>query len=142
MKRTVLFAALAAVALVPATSDAAPKKKERTETLSYTLPTGVTSPAVSGATCGDPVRACLNVSLGKDEKYIKFSVKDSTGLKVGIQYFAGETNDDYQSVQTICGEGKSTFKKPSMVSFRIALDNSCAGIPTQGKLTVVISNLP
>lgn len=144
MKRIATLGAIALLVAVPMTSEAAPKRKERTETLSYTLPTGVTAAgAASTASCGDPVRKCLVISLGKDEKYIKFVAKDSAGQSVGIQYYPGTTSADYSAgVQYTCGEGKATFKKPTEVSFRIAIDSSCPGVPTSGTLTVVISNLP
>lgn len=144
MKRLATFAALALLVTVPVASEAAPKRKERTETLSYTAPNGATiAGAAATAGCGPAdIRTCLNVTLTKDEKYIKFSAKDSSGQTVGIQYFAGETNDDYQSAAFTCGEGKGTYKKGGMVSFRIAIDTSCPSLPTSGTLTVVISNLP
>ena len=141
MKRAVTLFALAAVAVVPNAGHTAEKRVERTEVLNYTLPTGVTTPAALTGSCGDPVRACLNVTLGKNEKYIKFTAADATGQPVGVQYFAGETNADYAGVQSVCNEGKATFKKGGLVSFRIAVDPTC-GVPTQGTLTVVISNLP
>ncbi len=143
MKRFAMLAAVAAIAVVPTTGHAAPKRVERTVVLDYTLPTGATVGGVASTGSCDPVRVCLLLPLGKEDKYIKFVAKDAVSPAVGIQFYPGSTNADYSAgVQYACGEGKTNFKKPVEVSFRIAIDSSCPGVPTQGTLTVVISNLP
>ncbi|HVF19704.1 MAG TPA: hypothetical protein VNA14_05625 [Mycobacteriales bacterium] len=145
MKRVVTLLAIGALAALPATSDAAVKRKERTVTFDYVVANGANVGGVgSTAGCGPvaPLRPCMNVTLAKDEKHIKFVAKDASGQSVGIQYFAGETNADYQSVAHTCNAGKGSFKKGGLVSFRIGVDSNCPGIPTEGTLTVVISNLP
>ena len=143
MKRSALLVALAAVALVPASGEAAPKRVERTVVLDYIAPTGATIAGAASTGSCDPVRTCLLLPLGKEDKYLKFVAKDAASPTVGIQYYPGSTNADYSAgVQYTCGEGKMNLKQPVEVSFRIAIDTSCPGVPTQGTLTVVISNLP
>jgi hypothetical protein len=140
VKRTALLATLALVAVSPTLAHAAPKASKRTITFDYASPVGLTTPAANVAlNCNGPITACWDFTTVKGEKAVAVSAKDSTGTPVGLQVF---TDDDYNSVQTFCGTGSITVspKAATSVSVRVAVDPTCAGIPTNGTLTAVITN--
>ena len=141
MKRTALVAALALVAVSPALAHAAPKASKRTITFDYSNPVGLTSPAANVAlNCNGPIGGCWDFTTHKGEKTVTVSAKDSTGTPVGLQIF---TDDDYAgNVQTFCGTGTITVspKTATQVGVRAAFDPTCAGLPTSGTFTAVITN--
>jgi hypothetical protein len=140
VKRTALLATVALVAVTPAVAHAAPKAKQRTITSPYSGPVGVSVTAGLGGAlnCTGPLAGCWDFTTVKGEKTVTISAKDSTGTPVGLQIF---TDDDYaNNVQFFCGTGSITVspKAATSVGVRIAVDPSCAGIPTSGTLTAVI----
>jgi hypothetical protein len=143
VKRTALVATLALVAVTPAIAHAAPPKApkatKRTVTLDYKGALGLSSPAVAfNSNCSAGIGDCMEFTTVKGEKTITFSAVDQTGQPVGIQVF---TDDDFNSVQTLCGSGTLTVspKTPTAVSVRPAY-STCTGQPTTGTITAVITN--
>jgi hypothetical protein len=142
VKRTALVAALALIAVGPAVAHAGPKASKRTLTATYQHPVAVSVTTGLGATlnCTGPMAGCWEFSTVKGEKTVTISAKDSTGTPTGLQIF---TDDDYaNNVQFFCGTGTITVspKVATPVGVRIAFDPSCAGVPTSGTLTAVITN--
>jgi hypothetical protein len=145
MKRAVVAVAVAAIAVVPAAGHAAPKppkKTVRTVTLEYQ---GFCTAQVSGAVYWGP-NACpqeafITVVLTKAEKYVTYKAEDASGTPTPMQVW---TNGDYNSVGTVCSDGKFTSKKGGgSLDIATALEApDCGGIPTQGTITITISNLP
>jgi hypothetical protein len=142
VKRTALVAALALVAVSPTLAHAAPKPTKRTLTAPYSGPVGasVTSGLGGALNCTGPLAGCWDFTTRKGEKTVTISAQDSTGTPVGLQIF---TDDDYaNNVQFFCGTGTITVspKAATAVGVRIAVDASCAAVPTSGTLTAVITN--
>jgi hypothetical protein len=140
VKRTALVATLALVAVTPAVAHAAPKPTKRTVTASYSGFYGTSNPAFAfNANCTGGVGDCWNFTTVKGEKTVVISAKDNSGTPTGLQVF---TDDDFQGVQTYCGTATITVspKTPTPVSVRPVLTDSCAGVPTNGTLTAVITN--
>ena len=140
MKRTAVVAMLALVAVSPAVAHAAPKASKRTVTASYDGFYGTSNPAFSfNANCTGGVGDCWDFTTVKGEKTVVISAKDDNGMQVGLQVYL---DDDFQSVETYCGTATITVspKTPTPVSVRPVVADSCAGVPTSGTLTAVITN--
>jgi hypothetical protein len=139
VKRTLALLIAAAVVTSPVVAEAATKAKptKRVVTWAYTAVHGVTTPVVSAGLetpCTVNAAGCFELVTFRHETKVTF--KESTGASVAIQYF---TDGDYQTVQTVCGAGEVPVKKGTSVSFRTAVDPSCAGVPTQGKILLTIT---
>ncbi|MDP3714371.1 MAG: hypothetical protein Q8R60_18015 [Mycobacteriales bacterium] len=145
MKRSLALLAAVAVVATPLAASAAPKppkKTTRTVTFDYTAFTaGTVSVAASFSlnNCDLPGQ-CFDFDTVKGEKTVKLSAVDATGLPVAMQVF---TNDDYAgNVVTYCGTGtlKVSAKSANLVSVRMTLSDTCAGLPTEGTVTGTITN--
>jgi hypothetical protein len=144
VKRTALVATLALVAVSPAVAHAAPKASKRTLTATYSSFGGASVPVGSlnlyNLTCTQAgVGECWDFSTVKGEKTVVISATDNSGTPVGLQVF---TDDDFQGVETYCGTATITVspKAATPVSVRPVLSDACAGVPTSGTLTAVITN--
>ena len=139
MKRTALVATLALVAVSPAVAHAAPKAGKRTITATYSGFYGTSNPAFSfNLNCTGGVGDCWTFSTVKGEKTVAISATDNSGTPVGLQVF---TDGDFQSVQTYCGTATITVspKTATSVDVRPVVTDACAGVPTNGTLTAVIT---
>ena len=139
MKRTALAVTLALVAVSPAVAHAAPKPAKRTLTATYSGFQGTSNPAFSfNSNCSGGIGDCFDFSTVKGEKTVAISAKDDNGMSVGLQVW---TDDDFNGVQTYCGSATITVspKAATPVSVRPVLTDSCAGVPTSGTLTAVIT---
>jgi len=139
MKRIAVVAAAALVAAGPAIAHAAPKASKRTVSYSYSNPVGFTTPAANAALkCNAPITGCWDFSTVKGEKTVAISATDNSGTPVGLQVF---TDGDFQSVQTYCGTATITVspKTATSVDVRPVVTDACAGVPTNGTLTAVIT---
>jgi hypothetical protein len=140
VKRTALVATLALVAVTPAIAHAAPKATKRTITATYSGFQGTSNPAFSvNSNCSGGVGDCFDFSTVKGEKTVVISVKDNSGTPTGLQVW---TDGDFNGVQVVCGTATITVspKTPTPVSVRPVLTDSCAGIPTSGTLTAVVTS--
>lgn len=142
MRRILVPLAIVALAAAAPAADAAPKKKSRTVKLAYVgfCDVGIADSAHGGPnTCPTPAEIDITTKTG--EAYVKVAIKDNTGQPVAIRWWK---NDDFGgTVATICkGNTKAAKFKAKLLSFKLAFDPTCGGVPTQGTLTVVISNLP
>ena len=144
MKRAATLFALAAVVVVPAVSDAAPKRVERTVTFAYQ---GFCDAGTEAATFGGPASCPTSAKLvelvKKGESFVKFSaVDETTGEPVMLRYY---NNADFGgTVESYCGEsGKALKVKAGQeMAWKTSLDPTCGLVPTTGTLTVTFSNLP
>jgi hypothetical protein len=143
VKRTALVATLALVVVTPAIAHAGGKGGSRTVTASYSGFGGASVPVGSinmfNLTCGAAgVGDCFDFSTVKGEKTVVISATDDSGTPVGLQVF---TDDDFQAVETYCGTATLTVspKAATPVSVRPVLSDACAGVPTSGTLTAVIT---
>jgi hypothetical protein len=144
VKRALALASLVTVVVgTPAVSDAAttakakPKPTKRVVTWAYTGFHGVTTPVASAGfenPCTVNASACFDLQTLKYEKQV---VVDG-GAKVAIQYFE---DGDYQTVKTFCGSQTIPVSKGTLLSFHMVLDPTCAGVPTQGKVTLTVTGL-
>jgi hypothetical protein len=140
VKRTALVATLALVAVTPAVAHAAPKASKRTLTATYSGFYGTSNPAFSfNLNCTGGVGDCFDFTTVKGEKTVVISATDDSGTPVGLQVYSDE---DFQNVQTYCGTATITVspKAPTPVSVRPVVTESCAGVPTNGTMTAVITN--
>ena len=145
MKRAATLFALAAIVVVPAVSDAAPKRVERTVTFAYQ---GFCDAGTEAATFGGPstcpTAAKLVELVKKGESYVKFSaVDETTGEPVMLRYY--NSSDFAGTVTSHCGESGTKplkVKSGQEMAWKISLDPTCGAVPTTGTLTVVFSNLP
>ena len=143
MKRLLALLTLAAVAAVPAAGEAAtrrapkPKPTKRVVTWSYTGFHAVTTPAVNTAfetPCTVNAEACYDLQTFRYEKAVAV---DAGGI--AVQYFL---DDDYDSVQTLCGAGTIPVAKGSLVTLVAAVDPSCPGAPpTAGDVKLTVTGL-
>lgn len=140
MKRYIALAAIGGLVMVPSVSDAAPKRTERTVTVSYT---GACQAGIDGANAG--INGCPNTLADvakKGEAFVKFSATDATGQKVGLVSYDPA---DYGSTATnYCGGSPkpTKIKAGKEIGIRTIIDPTCGAIPTQGTLTLTFSNLP
>ena len=137
MKRAIVLLTAAAVAVVPAVSEAAvrkPKPTKRVVTWSYTAFHGVTTPAVNTAfeaPCTVNADACYDLQTFKYETNVQVD-----GGGAAIQYFL---DGDYNGVQTLCGSGTIPVKKGTLVTLVTVLDPTCPGVPTAGDVTLTVT---
>jgi len=140
VKRIASLVALTGLIVVPAVSDAAPKRVERTVTAPYT---GACQVGVDGANGG--INGCPNQMADvakKGEAYVKYSATDATGRPVGL--VAYDPADYANSAANFCGglAKPVKIKAGKEVGIKTILDPTCGAIPTQGTLTITFSNLP
>ena len=142
MKRTLALLSVAALVATPAVAEAAkkkpaPKPTKRTVDWSYTGFHGATTPAAYTALenpCTVNAAACFTLTTESYETLVDF--KEASGAKVAIQYFL---DDDYDTVATVCTGGSIPVAKGQQVSFVTVLDATCAGVPTQGKVSITVT---
>ena len=143
MKRTIALAALAAMIATPTVGHAAkPKRIERKVVLKYQ---GFCDAGINGlhggpTTC--PTAAEQMVTIKKGEAYLKFAAVDSRGRTIGLRYY--NDADFGGTVQTFCGKTSKAqkVKYKATMAVKTAIDPNCGGVPTNGTLTITISNLP
>jgi hypothetical protein len=138
VKRAIVLLTAAAVAVVPAVSEAAVRKKptKRVVTWSYTGFHGASTPAANTAfesPCTVNADACYDLQTFKYETSVKVE-----GGSVAIQYFLDDT---YSDVQTLCGTGTIPVKKGTLVTLVTVLDASCPGVPTAGDVKLTVTGL-
>lgn len=144
MKRTLALLTIAAVAAIPASANAAAKKKpapkptKRTVTWSYS---GIAGPSIAGAglrLCA-PAGAsnCFDLPTEKYETNVAVSIQDATGQKVGLQY---AIDNDYSGGATqLCAVGDVPVAKGSPVTFNTTADPTCGAPATSGTVTFTIT---
>jgi len=139
VKRAIVLLTAAAVAVVPAVSEAAvrkPKPTKRVATWSYTGFHGASTPAVNTAfesPCTVNADACYDLQTFKYETSVKVE-----GGSAAIQYFL---DDDYNAVQTLCGSGTIPVRKGTLVTLVTVLDPTCPGVPTTGDVKLTVTGL-
>ncbi len=144
MKRIASLVALTGLVVVPAVSDAAPapKRVERTVTLSYQGPCDAGIAGLHGGPATCPTAAQLAELVKKGEAYISFKAVDATGQKIGLRFY--NTADFPGTVTSYCGGSAKALKVKAgqEMAVKTSVDPTCGGVPTTGTLTMVLSNLP
>lgn len=154
-----LFAATAvllAVAVPTAsTASAAAKKKAppkkpvkhvRTISFTYSNPCGFTlnSSVVYGPGGTDNCPPAAQITTSKTEKYMSVTITDKTGQSVPVT-FVEDAVVNKVSWDIICGKATNLAVYPNdTYDLRpvVAVGNTCPVPPTQGTVTVKLSNLP
>jgi hypothetical protein len=146
-------AALLAVA-VPTAATATTKKKPapkkpvkhvRTVTLTYNNPCAFTFNSRAAYGPGGTVcPADFQVSTSKTEKYMSVTIADKTGQSVPVT-FVEDASSGSVAWEIICGKATNLAVSPNDtydLNPVISLGDTCPAPPTQGTITVKLSNLP
>lgn len=154
-----LFAATAvllAIAVPTAsTASAAAKKKAppkkpikhvRTISFSYTNPCGFTlnSSLVYGPGASANCPAAAQITTSRTEKYMSVTIVDKTGQSVPVTLLE-DASTNRVAWQIVCGKATNEEISPSDTYDLypvVAIGNTCPVSPTQGTVTVKLSNLP
>lgn len=159
MKRTwlALTAALLAIAVpMASTATAATKKKTvkkpvkhvRTITFKYSNPCGFTLNSRAGYGPGGTITsecpAAAQVSTSKTEKYMSVTITDATGQAVPVT-FVEDASATTVAWEIVCGKATNLEVSPSDtydLNPVVSIGDTCPVPPTQGTVTVKLSNLP
>lgn len=156
MKRTLraVTAALLVVAVpTAATATAATKKKpvkkpvKHVRTITFTYSQPCAGSVQTTVFWGPGFRNCpstYEIAASKTEKYMSVTIVDATGQKVPVTFV---DDDEYTTVPTdiICGSATNEQISPNTTYDLypvVAIGNRCPVPPTQGTVTIKLSNLP
>ena len=133
-----------------ATKKKAPPKKPvkhvRTITFTYSNPCGFTlnSTAVYGPGGSVNCPSAAQITTAKTEKYMSVTITDKTGQSVPLT-FVEDASANRVSWDIICGKATNVDVSPNDtydLDPVVAVGNTCPVPPTQGTVTVKLSNLP
>jgi hypothetical protein len=103
-----------------------PKKVTRTVVLTYQGP----SARLPDGSCP---AGCFTLTRRSSERYVKLTVRDASGKPVAVGGPFGVKCDPRKSL---------TLPTARSMQLYLPVEPSCSGVPTQGTITVVFSNLP